>query len=114
MGESIRLRNFASIVLTGSRCASACAVAWLGGTRRLMGEQARIGFHAASNADGRETGIGNALLGAYLNRIGLPYEAVMYITAASPDRVTWLDLKAAREVGIDVAVIEQNVATGPS
>jgi hypothetical protein len=49
-----------------------------------MSPQARIGFHAAS-MEGQETGLGNTLVGAYLNKIGLPYAAVIYITKASPE-----------------------------
>jgi hypothetical protein len=50
IGETIRLKNFVTVVLDDDACASACALAWLGGTRRLMGERAKIGFHAAHDA----------------------------------------------------------------
>src|SRR5262249_3371395 len=83
IGETIRLKKFATLVPTRVRCASACALAWLGGTPRFMAAGARIGFHAAYRIDdGRalETGPGNALIGAYLSRIGLPDDAVIYIT----------------------------------
>jgi hypothetical protein len=85
IGEAIRLKGFATFVPDRTRCASACALAWLGGSPRYMAARARIGFHAAYNAtSGQETGVGNALVGAYLTRIGLPYSAVIYITQASP------------------------------
>src|SRR6266852_4355845 len=90
IGEAIRLKNFATFVPSKTRCASACAIAWLGGTMRFMGPGAQIGFHAAYNSvTGEETGVGNALVGAYLTRIGLPYSAVLYITQASPSSMTW-------------------------
>src|SRR5262245_48702704 len=55
IGEAIRLKKFVTLVPAGSYCASACALAWLGGARRFMATTARIGFHAAYNADsGRE------------------------------------------------------------
>ena len=66
IGTQIRLRNYMTLVPSGVQCASACALAWLGGTKRLMGPGARIGFHAASvneNGQAIETGAGNALLG---------------------------------------------------
>ena len=47
IGKIIRLRNFATLVPDNSRCASACALAWLGGAVRFMGPEAQIGFHAA-------------------------------------------------------------------
>ncbi len=66
IGRLIRLKNFATVVVDGDRCASACALAWLGGTRRFMGRTALIGFHAAYNQQtGQETGMGNAIIGAF-------------------------------------------------
>jgi hypothetical protein len=83
IGEAIRLKGFQTLVV--GRCASACALAWLGGTQRFMKAGAQIGFHAAYDADSRrESGVANAIVGAYLNRIGLPYSAVIYITMATP------------------------------
>ena len=78
IGELMRLRDFTSLVSDGMRCASSCALAWLGGTKRLMGSKAQIGFHAAFGREtGKVTSVGNALVGAYLNKIGLPYSAVV-------------------------------------
>jgi hypothetical protein len=68
-----------------------------------MSAEARVGFHAAySSETGQETGVGNALVGAYLNRIGLPYSAVIYITQAAPNSMTWLSVAEAKKRGIDV------------
>jgi len=107
IGEIIRLKNFVTLVPNETRCASACAIAWLGGARRFMGPGARIGFHAAYNASsGQETGVGNALVGAYLTRIGLPYSAVIYITQAAPNSMTWLNLSEAKQQGIEVSLLE--------
>ena len=91
IGEAIRRKGFSTIVLDGRRCASACAFAWLGGIERFLGTDARIGFHAASNpaSDGER----NIL--PYLTKIGLPYEAVIYITQAAPNEMTWLNISDA-------------------
>jgi hypothetical protein len=103
IGEIIRLKGFVTVVADGARCASACATAWLGGVRRFMGEQARIGFHAAYRSDTTsESGMGNAVLGAYLNSIGLSEAAVAYVTMAAPKSMTWLTLEEAAKYGIDV------------
>jgi hypothetical protein len=45
IGETIRAKGFDTLVLY--RCASACALAWLGGAERAMAPDALIGFHAA-------------------------------------------------------------------
>jgi ATP-dependent protease ClpP protease subunit len=106
IGEMIRLKNFETAVLKDDICASACALAWLGGARRLMGEKAKIGFHAArNNESGDVSGMGNAIVGAYLNKIGLPMAAVAYITKAAPENMTWLTVADANRCGIDVFVI---------
>jgi peptidoglycan hydrolase-like protein with peptidoglycan-binding domain len=122
IGKMIRLKGYLSFVPDGVRCASACALAWLGGSKRLMGRTALIGFHAAyAPKDGVnvETSVGNALVGAYLNTIGLPDRAVAYITVAAPNEITWLNLSDAAQIGVDVELfphpenIEQSSRTMP-
>src|SRR5215467_497071 len=115
IGEIIRLKGFTTSVSRDARCASACALAWLGGTRRLMSAESKIGFHAAYTPDGRETGVGNALIGAYLTKIGLPYSAVVYITQAAPRSMTWLSATEAKKHGIDVELVgSTQVANAPA
>ena len=107
IGKSIRLKEFKTVVLNDAFCASACALAWLGGSKRFMESKAAIGFHAAfTEKDGklREDGVGNALVGAYLNQLGLPDRAVAYITIAPPESIEWLSLEKAQQYGIDVEV----------
>ena len=104
IGETIRKRHFKTMVRDGKSCASACALAWLAGTDRTMEGTAKIGFHAAYDiTSGRETGVGNALLGAYVAKLGLSYGAVIYITKATPNEMTWLNISDAAALGIRVA-----------
>jgi len=111
IGEIIRLRNFDTVVPEHRRCASACALAWLGGIHRFMFAEAKIGFHAAYDAaSGKETGVGNALVGAYLTKLGLSYEAVIYITKSAPDQMTWLNISDATKRGIRVTVLSPSAA----
>lgn len=106
MGRAIRIQGAHTAVDDGAACASACGLAWLGGVRRVMGQSAKVGFHAAYYVDdqGRaiETGQGNALIGAYLNQLGLSEKAVLYITQAAPAEMTWLSFGDAEELGIPV------------
>lgn len=114
IGRLIRSRNFSTHVI--ERCVSACALAWLGGTKRFMAPTAQIGFHAVYNADtGRETPAANALVGAYLNQIGLADVAVVYITQAAPTSMTWLNPGSAQRAGIELSVLDtQGIKHGPS
>ncbi|MBR1216558.1 SPOR domain-containing protein [Bradyrhizobium sp. U87765 SZCCT0131] len=115
IGETIRMKNFATLVPDQARCASSCALAWLGGTRRLMGPRAQVGFHAAYDGQtGKVTSGGNALVGAYLNKIGLPYKAVLYITSPPPESVTWLSNADAEKLGIEVSLFSPEGNPSPT
>jgi hypothetical protein len=105
IGKLINASGNWTVVRTGKTCASACAIAWLGGTRRFAEKGAKIGFHAAyvtKKKRAEESGIANAIVGAYLTRLGLNEDAVAYVTTSGPWQMTWLTPKAAREVGIEV------------
>jgi hypothetical protein len=107
IGTSIREKRFATLAADGAICASACAVAWLGGEKRFVGRGANVGFHAAYvlKAGGAvaESGPGNAVLGAYLDRLGLSEEAIRYVTDAEPSTIHWMSMIEAAEHGIVVA-----------
>jgi hypothetical protein len=45
----------------------------------------------------------NALVGAYLNQLGLPFKAIAYITEPPPSDIHWLTFDEARQNGIDVS-----------
>lgn len=105
IGKAIRMKEFSTIVLAEFDCSSACALAWLGGARRFMEPRSMIGFHAARNLNDRECAadsVGNALVGAYLNQLGLRQSAIAYITEMSPCDVQWLTVAAARQHGIEL------------
>jgi hypothetical protein len=75
IGMRIRVRRFDTVVPSGELCASACGLVWLAGAKRFIAPSARIGFHAAYRSDDeqkRESGAGTAIVGAYLNELGLP------------------------------------------
>src|SRR5260370_35541891 len=83
IGEAIRRKGFSTIVPDGRHCASACALAWLGGIERFLGTDARSGFHGASNPESvKERGIL-----PYVPKIGVPYEATIYMTQAAPNEL---------------------------
>jgi hypothetical protein len=106
IGEAIRRKRFSTIVPDGRRCASACALAWLGGVERFIGTDGRIHFHAASDsASDRESGVTNTVVGTYLAKVGLPYEAVTYITQVAPNEMMWLNMSDVAERGIRVTLL---------
>lgn len=105
IGKAIRLKGFSTLVLNDTLCASACALAWLGGKTRWAAPRAKIAVHAAwmfINGKKQETGSGNALVGAYLNTLGLTDEAIIFITSAAPDDAEFLSFQTAETLGIAV------------
>ncbi len=103
IGRAIRLRRFATAVPPDALCASACALTWLAGSPRLLDAESKLGFHAAYrlvNGKASESGAANALVGAYLNQLGLSDKAVVYVTSAPPEGVEWLTEQTAASVGI--------------
>jgi hypothetical protein len=105
IGSLIRMRAYSTAVLDGEACYSACALAWLGGTSRVVGIEGRVSFHAAyilENGSARESGVGNALVGAYLSKLGLKEEAVIFLTSAPPDDFNDLDAELSASLGIAV------------
>lgn len=110
IGTTIRMRNFKTWTPDQAICASACGLAWLGGGTRYISPNGRIGFHAA-NKNGAETGTGNALVGAYLSKLGLSDRAIIYVTMASPESMTWLSLDDAKNVGLIVEPVPSNRPT---
>jgi hypothetical protein len=111
IGKAIRLKQFDTWVAKDTYCASACALAWLAGRKRYMEANSWIGFHSASDiSTGKPvvSGPANALVGSYLNQLGLGAEAIFFISAASPESIQWLTAVDANRYGIDVEVIEQS------
>jgi hypothetical protein len=101
IGEVIREKRFTTIVPDKMICASACALIWLAGARRYVWDTAKIGFHGAFDPSSmQQSGPGNAIVGAYLNKLGLTYEAIAYMTAATPVDMQWLHSNDAKRLGI--------------
>lgn len=109
IGKAIRMRGFTTWVPSGSFCASACAMAWLGGARRFMGKDALIGFHSVYRLDNGkpvETSSGNALYGAYLSQLGLSDRAILFLSDAAPTSMNWLTPSEAEGFGITLSVYD--------
>jgi hypothetical protein len=108
IGEAIRAKGYDTVVANGAECASACGLIWLAGMKRYVGKTGNIGFHAAytgTGDDAKEAGAANALVGAYLTKLGLSYDAVLFATSAPPSGIRWLHPEDAQEIGIEYATL---------
>ena len=99
VGKIIRQKKFATAVKRGDRCATACGIAWLAGNERFLEPDAQIGFRVALNS----WELGTAVLGPYLNEIGLSVLAKAYITEAPSEGMKWLDHEQAAKLGIAIS-----------
>lgn len=93
IGTMVRDKALRTVVAPRAICASACGLVWLAGTPRVLGENGHVGLHAAylrRNGVSVETGAANALIGAYLGRLGFGDRAIVYLTSAAPDEMTWI------------------------
>lgn len=91
-------------VRNGKTCASACGLIWLSGVSRYVGTGSRVGFHASYQMRGRkaeQSGVWNALVGAYLTQLGYELDVIVYATSARPESMNWLNSKTAKRLAID-------------
>jgi hypothetical protein len=116
IGLSIRTKGYATLVASDATCASACAMAWLGGNPLVAGVGANIGFHAAyflKDGQASEAAAPNAVVGAYYAKIGLSDRAIYYLTSAPPENMIWLDTDTASSLGIQISVVARPTAASP-
>lgn len=107
IGITINERQMRAVVQDGDYCLSACALAWLGSPSRTLYSQSQVGFHAAWRTESggtQEDGVGNAMIGHYIKSIGLPLEAVIFATSASPTNLSYIPTQHSSWRGIDFIV----------
>jgi hypothetical protein len=107
IGKAIRQKGFLTVVPSSTNCASACALAWLGGLPRFMAQDSRIGFHTAyfrKDGRSRKSAAANSLIAAYLKGLRMRRQAIAHITGAPPERLYWLTIGAAHNLGIEAGV----------
>jgi hypothetical protein len=109
IGLVIKTRHFETAVAATKTCVSGCALAWLAGAPRHMGEEAHIGFHAAwIKETGSAAGTANAFIGYYVHELGLNFNTLRYIMA-EPGSMSWLTRQDAADhgIGYDMLTKEQ-------
>ena len=108
IGKTIRIKEFSTAVI-GSDCLSSCALIWLAGHTRHLGRNYRLGFHAAYTEDERgnktPAATGNALVGSYLNSIGLNEAVVAFVTKAGANEINWMTKGDADRLGLAVSML---------
>jgi hypothetical protein len=112
IGELVNKRGMLTYVPGDRTCASACALIWVAGRLRTVGDTPQIGFHAAyDEGSGRESGAGNAVIGAFLRDLGFGYKAIHLMTNKGPTNLEWLTPDLAKEVGVAWFMLQPPRAT---
>jgi uncharacterized protein len=107
IGDQIRTKGMSTFVPGNRTCASACALIWLAGKPRTVGDTPQIGFHAAYDSTTRQAaGAGNAIVGAYLRDLGVGYKGIVFMTRKGPTSVEWLTPDLANELGVSTAMLQ--------
>lgn len=106
IGRSIRRKGFATAVMGRSICNSGCAAIWLSGKQRMLDGDAAVGFHSVARQypGGHKfpSSVGNALVGAYLNEIGMTTQNIIQLMTPAHDDIVWIRAADARRLGISV------------
>ena len=109
IGRAIHFKKFATAI-QNKNCASSCSLIWLAGSTRLYSQNSFIGFHAAfySKTKGKQevSPEGNALIGAYLNSLGLSDDIVRFATDTKPTSIKVADSSAFSALGIQSRLID--------
>jgi hypothetical protein len=101
IGDIVRRSGISTVVLEGNDCASACAMIWVAGARRIAGKNACIGFHGMYDpASGQPIADGNAIAGGHLGLLGLSLDAIFWMLAPRQLDVHWLTDETAEKYGI--------------
>jgi hypothetical protein len=96
------------ITYTRTSCSSACALAFLAGRERYIGEQGRIGFHSASvnGSTGSHDLDVNASFREVLSRIGATSQFISKATTTSPQNMWFPTAEELKQQHIITAVVD--------
>src|SRR6516165_49351 len=101
IGEEVVRRSFQTVVPANTVCASMCGLIWVAGSTRWASVTSHIGFHSIKViTTGEVNAPGNALVGAYLSKLGYSAGAIAYFTYALPSSMMWLTSGDAKRIGL--------------
>ncbi|WP_338919471.1 zinc-ribbon domain-containing protein [Pseudomonas silesiensis] len=98
------------ITYTRTSCSSACALAFLAGKERYLGEQGRIGFHSASlkGSTGSDELNVNASFRQALSRVGASQQFVVKAITTSPQNMWFPTTQELKQQNIITSVVDSS------
>jgi len=111
IGKLIHAMGYYTNVSKGAECNSSCALIWLAGQYKYLAKDSAIGFHeiidCAPTKDAvRKMQRAYALVGAYLQSLGIREGAIYLMLDFSEKPVNWLTWSNARLFGISLVRAE--------
>jgi hypothetical protein len=109
IGRLIHSKGWRTYVPPKTVCASACGLLWLASLGHTVGKDALIGLHAAYDIKtNRPSGVGNALIGAYLYEIGADTTTIYCVTAVDtgPKDALWLNADIAQQCHVTWSTLD--------
>src|SRR5690606_19344717 len=120
MGEVIRDANLMTLVPSGAECASACAFAFIGGTRRTVLEGGRLGMHQFRWEDEQDAAFGvqtaqafAGILMAYFRHMGIDSEALTIAMMTPPREMHYFTREELTRFGIVTLGPAEQVSAAP-
>lgn len=111
IGDIIRKKKYGTVVNRNRICLSICAVIWLGGDKKYISKTGQLGFHAAYYMDDEgknmPSAMANAMIGAYLGKLGYSYDLAALVTSAPPDGMLWISANELRKMEVPFFVVEE-------
>jgi hypothetical protein len=102
LAQSIKTAQIATVVTSSAVCASACFLAFAGGAEKYVSFSGRVGVHGASDEDGIETpGAAAATVGMAraAKELGVPVAILGKMVITPPDQILWLSPDDLRSMG---------------
>jgi hypothetical protein len=100
IAEEVRRRGIRTAVAPNGRCASACAIVFLAGRTKSMGEGSAVGLHSASLANGQADPMATKIMAAYLGQLGVPDGTLRRMATTAPSDIRWLTPSEQRALSI--------------
>jgi hypothetical protein len=103
LAATIREGKISTTVGQGAVCASACFLAFAAGDPKFVGDGAQIGVHKASEKDGRETVLSDAVtvsMARFAKELGVPSAIIGRMVKTPPKQIVWLTAKDLQSMGV--------------
>lgn len=106
IGWQIRSMGYLTAALHKSSCQSVCALTWVAGNKRWIGENAFVAFGDYLHTETACNQIAETyvMIGHYLTSLGLSQESIVFATKGV-GRLLVLDSRNMKELGIPAAVV---------